>query len=129
MALSRRHFGALLAAGGLSGFAGCNALLNDDIELAIENRTREGTQRFVAYVYPPGEDRGEPVHDAHLDAGSRAIVPDVTEAPPEGETKDIGVAVVGESDEVSGVVTITGPGTIAAMFTRSGVELEFGERD
>lgn len=129
MAHSRRQFGALLATIGVSGLAGCTALLNDDPELAIENRTAQGEQRFVAYVYPPDEDRGDPVWEGRLQGGSRQIVSDVTTVPPEGETKNVGVDVVAETAEVSDVVTVTGPGTIAALFTRSGVELEFGPRD
>lgn len=125
MGLSRRHFGALLAG---VAVAGCTSLVNDDIELALENRSRT-KQRIVAYVYPPGDDRGDPVYDSVLPGGSRAIVGDVTEAPPEGEKKRVAVDVVGETAKISKVVTVTGPGTIAAMFTRDGVELEFGERD
>jgi hypothetical protein len=129
MAYSRRRFGALLAATTLTGTAGCSALTNDDIELAIENRTGQGDQRFVAYVYQPGGERGEPVYDSVLPGGSRQIVGDVTPAPPEGEQKDVAVDVEGETAQVSDVVTVTGPGTIAALFSRSGVTLEFGARD
>lgn len=124
MALTRRHFAALLAGGSL---AGCSALTNDDIELAIENRS-SADQRIVAHVYPPGDDPGEPVYEGTLPTGSRKIVPDVTEAPLDGR-KDVTVRVESDSDDVTRTVTITGPGTISAMHTRAGIDIEFGRRD
>lgn len=124
MALTRRHLGALLVAGALPG---CSALTNDAIELSIENRS--ATKRHVvAYVYPPGEDRGVPVRDVHLPTGSKAIEGDVTGAPMDG-SKRVTVTLVLDGSEVTETVTVTGPGTIAAMLTRSGVDVEFGRRD
>ena len=125
MARSRRQFGALLVAAAL---AGCTALTNDDIELAVENRSN-GEQRVVAYVHPPDEARGDPVYEGSLPPGSRVIVGDVTEAPTENEERQVAVEVNGESAQISEVLTVTGPGTIVAMFTRTGVDLEFGPRD
>lgn len=124
MALTRRRLLGLLP---LAALPGCSSLTNTDIELAIENRSR-ADQQVRAWVYSPGEDRGEPVEDRDLPRGSRVIVPDVAPAPATGTT-DLAVDIVAESYEVSEVVTVTGPGTIAAMLTSDGIDIEFGERD
>lgn len=124
MAPSRRRVLALLPALALPG---CSALTNDAIELAVENRS-QADQRVVAYVHPPGAERGDPVYDGTLPRGSRIIVGDVTEAPVDG-SKEVVVVVDAETAEATETVTVTGPGTIAAMLTGSGVDIEFGRRD
>lgn len=128
MAITRRAFLPLL---GLTALAGCTGLNNDQPELAVENRSN-GEQRVVVRAYPvrsSTETAPEPDYEGTIPPGSRALVQDVTPAPPAGGTLSVEVAVDAESYATTERVEVTGPGTIDVRLTRTSIDVFFAAKD
>lgn len=128
MALSRRAVLPLLV-----GLAGCTALTNDAVELAIENRS--GSEQNVVATVEQVDGTGttvddatpgsEPDYEGTIPPGSRVLVPDVAPAPPEGSSLQVEVDVETGSYAAVERVTVTGPGTIDVRITRNGLDIFF----
>lgn len=130
MALSRRAFLPLPVAVAL---AGCTSLTNDEVELAIENRS-SGARDVTVTVTPvaeyDGSDPPEPDFEGTVPPGSRQLVPDVAPSPDEGEQPiPTRVHVVTGPYEDVLEVEVTGTGTIDVRITRNGLDAFFAAKD
>jgi len=129
MALSRRAFLPLP----LLALAGCTALTNDAVELAIENRSG-GEQRVTATATPVAEydpsDPPEPDFEGTVPPGSRQFANDVAPSPAAGEPPiPVRVHVVAGPYELVEEIDVTGPGTIDVRITRNGLDVFFAPHD
>lgn len=125
MALSRRAFLPLP----LLALAGCTALTNDAVEMAIENRSG-GARDVVATATPvadyDADDPPEPDFEGTVPPGSRQLVPDVAPSPAEGEGPiPARVHIVAGPYESVEEIEIPGPGTIDVRVTRNGIDVFF----
>ncbi|WP_049979275.1 hypothetical protein [Halolamina rubra] len=130
MALSRRSFLPLPVAVAL---AGCTSLTNDEVEMAIENRSG-GSRDVTATATPVAEydadDPPEPDFEGTVPPGSRQLIPDVAPSPGDGEAAiPVRVHVVTGPYEDVQEVDVTGTGTIDVRITRNGLEMFFAGQD
>ena len=129
MALSRRAFLPLP----VLALAGCTSLTNDEVEMAIENRS--GGERDVTATATPvdeydADDPPEPEFEGTIPPGSRKLVPDVAPSPDETEDPvQVRVHVVAGPYESVARVDVTGTGTIDVRITRNGLETFFAAQD
>jgi len=130
MALSRRAF---LPIPVVVALAGCTSLTNDEVEMAIENRSA-GARDVTATATPVAEydpdDPPEPDFEGTVPPGSRQLIPDVAPSPDAGEEPiPTRVHIVTGPYEDVQVIEVSGTGTIDVRITRNGLEVFFAAQD